>query len=135
MSIKSDDDFIIIEKDYDCRFFTDSYTEEINKVIKEINNVSKEEVEVSKEKVESNVEVSNEVDSNEVIEFKVQNSSRLKTQLDSRIDPVIFVPGPPFEIIPNYEEDELEKIFRKTIEYFFNFNIIVEEFTNDHFTA
>ena len=42
MSIKSDDDFIIIEKDYDCRFFTDSYTEEINKVIKEINNVSKE---------------------------------------------------------------------------------------------
>jgi hypothetical protein len=113
------DDFIIIEttkevetkEDYDCRFFTDDEesTEESNEESKESNE--------------------------EIIETPIQ--LKLKTQLDSRIDPVIFVPGHPFEIIPNYEEDELENIFRKTIGFLFNrfTNIMVEEFTNDHFTA
>jgi len=115
------DDFIIIEttkevekkEDYDCRFFTDDD--------------------------QSNEEINEEIENEEVIENPFENpfQLKLKTQLDSRIDPVIFVHGHPFEIIPNYEEDELENIFRKTIGFLFNrfTNIMVEEFTNDHFTA
>jgi hypothetical protein len=178
------DDFIIIEtkkvdKDYDCRFFTDhelyernenGYADKIeesnveiieevkeestespnespNEEIKEelIESPIEEEVkeESIKEIIESPIEEEVKEESNEeIIECQCSNEKEkekannespkpmlLKTQLDSRIDPVIFAPGPPFEIV----EDELEKICRKIIEFLFTTNVMMEEFIKDRF--
>ena len=73
---------------------------------------------VQKKEVEKELE--------DVIEIKENKSIIVNESL-------IFVPGPPFQIIPTHEEDELEMRLRKTIEFLFNADIIIEEFIGKHF--
>jgi hypothetical protein len=112
---------------------TESPNEEVKEEVKE-SPIEEEEVKEESILEYPIEEVKEESNNEEKAKNESNNESPkpmlLKTQLDSRIDPVIFVPGPPFEII---EEDELEKICRKIIEFLFTTNIMMEEFIKDRF--